>query len=72
MTVKTLLGCLLALVIGVICRLTGIPLPAPMALLGGLLVMAMTIGYSWVDCRLDRAASGMPGSGGRTGGEASP
>lgn len=49
MTIKILLGCLLALAIGVLCRLTGIPLPAPVVLLGGLLVLAMTVGYAMVD-----------------------
>lgn len=49
MTIKILLGCLLALAIGVLCRLTGIPLPAPVVLLGGLLVLAMTVGYALVD-----------------------
>lgn len=49
MNIKVFLGCVLALVIGVLCRLSGIPLPAPIALLGGVLVMAMTVGYALVD-----------------------
>jgi len=49
MNMKVLMGCILALVIGVLCRLSGIPLPAPIALLGGVLVMAMTVGYALVD-----------------------
>lgn len=49
MTLRILLGCLLALAIGVLCRLTGIPLPAPVVLLGGFLVVAMTVGYALVD-----------------------
>lgn len=49
MNVKIWLGCILALLIGVLCRLSGIPLPAPIALLGGVLVMAMTVGYALVD-----------------------
>lgn len=49
MNLKVWLGCILALLIGVLCRLSGIPLPAPIALLGGVLVMAMTVGYALVD-----------------------
>jgi len=40
-----LLGLLLGLGIGVVCRLTGVPLPAPPVLVGALLVLAMTTGY---------------------------
>lgn len=57
MTIKILLGCVLALAIGVLCRLTGIPLPAPVVLLGGVLVMAMTVGYALVDRYVARKAS---------------
>lgn len=46
---KITLGFLLALGIGIICRLAGIPLPAPPALIGALLVLAMTLGYVLVD-----------------------
>lgn len=59
MNLRVVMGCLLALAIGVMCRLTGVPLPAPVALLGGLLVMAMTIGYAAVDRWLDRPQSRM-------------
>lgn len=54
MTPRVLSGCVLAFAIGVLCRLTGVPLPAPVAFLGGLLVMAMTIGYALVDRHLAR------------------
>jgi XapX domain-containing protein len=47
--VKGALGLLLAAAIGVACRLAGIPLPAPPALIGALLVMAMTLGYVVTD-----------------------
>lgn len=57
MTIRILLGCVLALAIGVLCRLTGIPLPAPVVLLGGVLVMAMTVGYALVDRYVARKAS---------------
>ncbi len=42
---KIALGFLLAFCIGVICRLVGIPVPAPPAIVGALLVVAVTAGY---------------------------
>ena len=46
---KAALGLLLALVIGIACRLASIPLPAPPVLIGALLVLAMTLGYVVTD-----------------------
>lgn len=46
---KIALGLLLALVIGITCRKAGVPLPAPPVLIGGLLVLAMTLGYVTAD-----------------------
>lgn len=46
---KVVLGILLALAIGVACRLAAIPLPAPPVLIGALLVVAMTLGYVVTD-----------------------
>ena len=46
---KVVLGLLLALGVGVICRLAGLPLPAPLALTGVVLVLAMSAGYELVD-----------------------
>jgi len=46
---KVVLGLLLAVAIGVACRLAGIPLPAPPVLIGALLVLAMTLGYVVTD-----------------------
>jgi XapX domain-containing protein len=46
---KIALGLLLALAIGVACRLASIPLPAPPVLIGALLVLAMTLGYVVTD-----------------------
>jgi XapX domain-containing protein len=43
--VKPALGLLLAALIGSVCRLSGIPVPAPPASVGALLVLAMTTGY---------------------------
>jgi len=42
---KSILGIFLAFGIGVFCRLTDIPLPAPPALVGALLVCCMTLGF---------------------------
>ena len=49
MNLKFLIGLLLALLIGLACRAFGVPLPAPMALIGALLVLAMTVGYQLTD-----------------------
>jgi XapX domain-containing protein len=46
---KIVLGLLLALGVGVVCRLIGLPLPAPLALTGAVLVLAMSAGYELVD-----------------------
>lgn len=42
---KIAVGFALAFAIGVFCRLVGIPVPAPPAIVGALLVVAMTAGY---------------------------
>lgn len=42
---KIIIGLALAMMIGVVCRLVAIPLPAPTALVGTFLVFAMTLGY---------------------------
>jgi XapX domain-containing protein len=46
---KIALGLLLAFTIGVICRLAYIPLPAPPVLIGALVVLSMTLGYTAID-----------------------
>ena len=46
---KIALSILLALAIGAGARLAGIPVPAPPALIGALLVLAMTLGYMAAD-----------------------
>jgi XapX domain-containing protein len=43
--IAAMLGLLLALLIGIGCRLLDIPLPAPPRLMGALLVLAMTCGF---------------------------
>lgn len=49
MNVKFLVGLVLALLIGLGCRAFGVPSPAPLALIGALLVLSMTIGYQVAD-----------------------
>lgn len=49
MNLKFLIGLLLALLIGVGCRAFGVPSPAPLALIGALLVLSMTTGYQLTD-----------------------
>jgi XapX domain-containing protein len=46
---RFLLGLLLAFGVGVLCRLLELPLPAPLALTGAVLVLAMSAGYELVD-----------------------
>jgi XapX domain-containing protein len=43
------LGLLLAFGIGAVCRVAGVPLPAPPVLIGALLVVAMSTGYVLTD-----------------------
>ena len=43
------LGLLLAFGVGILCRLVELPLPAPLALTGAVLVLAMSAGYELVD-----------------------
>lgn len=46
---RIVLGFVLAIGIGVVCRLAGLPLPAPPILIGALLVVAMSTGYALTD-----------------------
>ena len=46
---KVAIGLALAFAIGVVCRLTAVPLPAPPVLIGALLVVAMSVGYALMD-----------------------
>jgi XapX domain-containing protein len=54
---KIAVGILLALGIGAICRVVGIPVPAPPAIVGSLLVLSMTTGYLIVDRYTKRPAA---------------
>jgi XapX domain-containing protein len=46
---KTALGIFIAFATGFVCRVLGIPSPAPPVLTGALLVLAMTVGYVSTD-----------------------
>ena len=47
--IKTVIGLLLGLSIGVACRWFDVPVPSPPKLIGALLVVAMTVGYIATD-----------------------
>ena len=65
---KIAFGLLLAVAIGVACRLAAIPLPAPPVLIGALLVLAMTLGYVVTDRYANcREAKAKPLCGGPSG-----
>jgi XapX domain-containing protein len=65
---KLLLGIALGFCIGLGCRALGIPSPAPPAIVGSLLVVAMTIGYVSTDTLLGkRGAKNFHHCGGPTG-----
>lgn len=68
MNYRTWLGFALALGIGVACRASGVPLPAPPVLVGALLVLAMTVGYVVTDrIAANRSAAERARCGGPTG-----
>ena len=52
--IKPILGLVLCFIIGSGCRFFAIPLPSPPMLVGALLVVAMTVGYSFTDTYLAR------------------
>jgi len=47
--VKTIVGLLLGLLIGITCRYFDVPAPSPPKLIGALLVVSMTVGYMTAD-----------------------
>jgi XapX domain-containing protein len=47
--VSAVVGLLLALAIGALCRWYDIPVPAPPRTMGALLVVAMTVGFAVTD-----------------------
>ncbi len=68
MSVRLVIAIVLGVGIGFACGLSGIPAPAPPALAGALLVVAMTLGYQAADAWLARrAARHRPDCGGPSG-----
>jgi XapX domain-containing protein len=61
---RSLLGLLLALLIGAGCRVFDVPVPSPHKLMGALLVLAITVGYVAADQLMTRNA---PGAAARPG-----
>jgi XapX domain-containing protein len=53
---RLILGFLLAIAIGAVCRFARIPSPAPNAIVGALLVVSMSTGYALTDIWLARSA----------------
>jgi len=49
MIVKSVIGIVLGILIGVGCRWFGIPLPGPPAIFGAVLAVAMATGYTMMD-----------------------
>ena len=45
MTFRYVVGLVVAFSIGAVCRVAGVPVPAPPALVGALLVVALSSGY---------------------------
>ena len=65
---KIVISLLLAAGIGILCRLTGIPVPAPPVLVGALLVLSMASGYLLGDrLAFERPKRNEPLCGGPTG-----
>ena len=65
---KVAFGFVLAFAIGVVCRMAFIPVPAPQALIGALVVLAMTLGYVATDRMVARReAKSNPVGGGSSG-----
>jgi XapX domain-containing protein len=54
--IKIVIGLVLGVCIGIGCRLFGIPLPGPPAILGAFLAVAMATGYTVTDKMLTRNA----------------
>ena len=54
---KAIIGLAIGFAIGGACRAFGVPLPAPPVLVGALLVVSMTAGYSLTDRYLCKTAA---------------
>ena len=55
---KLIIGLLIGFAVGFFCNYSGIPVPAPPALLGVALVASMTVGHLLTDKYLEKKASG--------------
>ena len=66
---KTLLGLVLGLAIGAVCRVMEIPSPTPPVLQGALLVLSMTLGHLGADRWLASASLKGGGKAASTGSE---
>lgn len=69
---KALLGIAVAFAVGFVCRVLGIPSPAPPALTGALLVLAMTVGYGLTDRLMTKRALNAGNCAGPSGHGAHP
>jgi XapX domain-containing protein len=69
--VKPIIGILLGLLIGVVCRFFEIPLPGPPAILGAFLAVAMATGYTVTDRMLARGKPPMAQSAAATSADGS-
>ncbi len=69
---KALLGIAVAFAVGFVCRVLGIPSPAPPALTGALLVLAMTVGYRLTDRLMAKRALNAANCAGPSGHGAHP
>lgn len=49
MNPRVIIGFVLAFCIGALCRVGGVPVPAPPAIIGASLVVAMTVGFILMD-----------------------
>jgi XapX domain-containing protein len=56
--IKTIVGLILGLLIGIGCRCFDVPVPSPPKLLGALLVVAMTVGYMATDSHIPAKSDG--------------
>ena len=55
--IKAIIGIVAGICIGIACRVFGIPVPGPPAILGGVLAVAMATGYTVTDKVLTRKAA---------------
>ena len=54
MNLKYLISLVIAFLLGLVCKLWGLPVPAPPMLLGALMISAMTLGFMATDKYLSK------------------